>query len=53
MKIKWSNGTFAQRTLLTDEVRIALLKLEYEKKKNMEEARVQSLCSYFGEKKWL
>ena len=43
MKFKWSNGTHAQRTLLTDEIKIALLKLEYHKKKNMEEARMQSL----------
>jgi hypothetical protein len=43
MKFKWSNGTSAERTLLIEEIKIALLKLEHSKKKSMEEARMQSL----------
>jgi hypothetical protein len=50
IKYKWSNGTLAERTLLKHEDHILLLKLEYNKKMNQQNAQMS--CLYMDENLW-
>lgn len=50
IKYKWSNGTLAERTLLRHEDHILLLKLEYNKKMNQQNAQMS--CLYMDENLW-